>query len=87
MLVFLNKKDLVDDELLQLDKLEVRKLFCSYDFTDNDVPIVFGFALLASQALMVNPIVEDVPPIDSIPDSVWLPMVLSNEIPSKLERS
>ncbi|KAK8515312.1 hypothetical protein V6N12_075357 [Hibiscus sabdariffa] len=55
MLVFLNKKDLVDDELLQLDKLEVRKLFCSYDFTDNDVPIVFGFALLASQALMVNP--------------------------------
>ncbi|KAK8484857.1 hypothetical protein V6N11_057087 [Hibiscus sabdariffa] len=55
MLVFLNKKDLVDDELLQLDKLEVRKLFCSYDFTDNDVPIVFGFALLASQALMANP--------------------------------
>ncbi|KAK8498008.1 hypothetical protein V6N12_001366 [Hibiscus sabdariffa] len=42
-------------ELLQVVELEVLRLLCSYDFLGNDVTIVFGYALLASEALMAKP--------------------------------
>ncbi|KAK8515306.1 hypothetical protein V6N12_075351 [Hibiscus sabdariffa] len=67
MLVLLAKRVGIS-QLLQLVELEVRKLLCNYDFPDNGVPIVFGSALLVSQALMANPVVKDVPP--SIPSSI-----------------
>ncbi|KAK8484863.1 hypothetical protein V6N11_057093 [Hibiscus sabdariffa] len=54
MLVLLAKRVGIS-QLLQLVELEVRKLLCNYDFPDNGVPIVFGSALLVSQALMANP--------------------------------
>ncbi|XP_023530750.1 elongation factor Tu, chloroplastic-like [Cucurbita pepo subsp. pepo] len=56
MVVFLNKKDQVDDEeLLELVELEMRELLSSYEFPGDDVPIIAGSALLALEALMANP--------------------------------
>jgi elongation factor Tu len=56
LVVFLNKKDMVDDdELLELVELEVRELLSSYDFPGDDIPIVAGSALLAMEAMTANP--------------------------------
>jgi elongation factor Tu len=56
IVVFLNKKDMVDDEeLLELVELEVRELLSSYDFPGDDIPIVAGSALLALEAMVANP--------------------------------
>ncbi len=50
IVVFLNKCDLVDDpELLDLVELEVRELLSKYDYPGDDIPIVRGEALAASQ--------------------------------------
>lgn len=51
IVVFLNKVDLVDDEeLLELVELEIRELLSKYDFPGDDIPIVRGDALSATQA-------------------------------------
>ncbi|MBD2186327.1 elongation factor Tu [Planktothrix sp. FACHB-1355] len=56
IVVFLNKKDMVDDEeLLELVELEVRELLSSYDFPGDDIPIVAGSALLALETMTKNP--------------------------------
>ena len=48
IVVFLNKKDMVDDEeLLELVEMEVRELLSSYEFPGDDIPIVAGSALKA----------------------------------------
>ena len=45
IVVFMNKKDLVDDEeLLDLVEMEIRDLLSSYDFPGDDLPIVKGSA-------------------------------------------
>ncbi|KAI8018782.1 hypothetical protein LOK49_LG04G03601 [Camellia lanceoleosa] len=55
-MVFWNKQEQIDkEELLELVELEVPKLLSSYEFPRDDVPIVSGSALLALDALMVNP--------------------------------
>lgn len=56
LVVFLNKKDMVDDEeLLELVELEVRDLLSSYDFPGDDIPIVTGSGLLALEQMIANP--------------------------------
>ncbi len=51
IVVFLNKVDLVDDEeLLELVELEIRELLTKYDFPGDDIPIVRGDSLAATQA-------------------------------------
>ncbi len=56
LVVFLNKKDMVDDdELLELVELEVRELLSSYDFPGDDIPIVAGSALQALEHMVANP--------------------------------
>jgi elongation factor Tu len=56
IVVFLNKKDMVDDdELLELVELEVRELLSSYDFPGDDIPIVAGSALKALETMVSNP--------------------------------
>ena len=56
IVVFLNKRDMVDDEeLLELVELEVRELLSSYDFPGDDIPIVAGSALSALEAMGANP--------------------------------
>ena len=48
LIVFLNKKDLVDDEeLIELVEMEVRELLSEYDFPGDDTPVIVGSALKA----------------------------------------
>ena len=50
IVVYLNKVDMVDDpELLDLVELEVRELLSVYDFPGDDIPIVKGSALKATE--------------------------------------
>lgn len=56
LVVFLNKKDMVDDEeLLELVELEVRELLSSYEFPGDDIPITAGSALQAVETMTANP--------------------------------
>ncbi|MCL1468447.1 elongation factor Tu [Argonema galeatum] len=56
LVVFLNKKDMVDDEeLLELVDLEVRELLSSYEFDGDNIPIVAGSALLALEKMTKSP--------------------------------
>jgi elongation factor Tu len=56
LVVFLNKKDMVDDEeLLELVELEVRELLTSYDFAGDDIPIIAGSAKEALDYMAKNP--------------------------------
>ncbi len=56
LVVFLNKKDMVDDdELLELVELEVRELLSQYGFAGDDIPIVAGSALQALEFMVANP--------------------------------
>jgi elongation factor Tu len=56
LVVFLNKKDMVDDdELLELVELEVRELLSSYDFPGDDIPIVAGSALQVVEKMTASP--------------------------------
>ena len=50
LVVYLNKVDQLDDEeLLELVEMEVRELLDEYDFPGDDIPVVRGSALLATQ--------------------------------------
>jgi len=56
LVVFLNKADMVDDEeLIELVEMEVRELLSKYKFPGDDIPIVKGSALKATEALSSNP--------------------------------
>ncbi|AFY77938.1 MAG: elongation factor Tu [Hydrococcus sp. C42_A2020_068] len=59
LVVFLNKKDMVDDEeLLELVELEVRELLSQYGFNGDEIPIVAGSALQALEAMVANPKIQ-----------------------------
>src|SRR5574340_296152 len=48
LIVFLNKKDLVDDEeLIELVEMDVRDLLSDYYFPGDDTPVIVGSALKA----------------------------------------
>ncbi|MBJ7492450.1 MAG: elongation factor Tu [Synechococcales cyanobacterium SupBloom_Metag_052] len=48
LVVFLNKKDMVDDEdILELVEMEMRELLSKYDFPGDDIPVISGSALRA----------------------------------------
>jgi elongation factor Tu len=70
IVVYMNKTDQVDDpELLELVELELRELLSEYEFPGDDIPIVKGSALKATedfQAGKLNP--EDSEDIKSIFD-------------------
>ena len=51
IVVYLNKVDLVDDpELLELVELEVRELLSRYEYPGDEIPIIKGSALKATEA-------------------------------------
>jgi len=54
MVVFINKADLVDEEMLELVELEVLDLLESYGFDAENTPIIKGSALLALEGEMIN---------------------------------
>ena len=47
LVVFLNKMDIADAELVELVELEVRELLTSYQFPGDDIPIIKGSAVAA----------------------------------------
>jgi elongation factor Tu len=47
LVVFLNKCDIADPDLLELVELEVRELLSSYQFPGDDIPIIHGSATCA----------------------------------------
>lgn len=47
LIVFINKADLVDKDILELVEMEMRDLIASYDFDEKNTPFVIGSALLA----------------------------------------
>ncbi len=47
LVVFLNKMDIADPELVELVELEVRDLLSSYQFPGDDIPIIKGSAVCA----------------------------------------
>ncbi|MCD6361634.1 MAG: elongation factor Tu [Armatimonadetes bacterium] len=49
IVVFLNKVDIADPELLELVELEVRELLDSYDFPGDETPVIPGSALKAME--------------------------------------
>ena len=49
LVVFLNKMDLADPDLVELVEMEVRELLSSYQFPGDDIPIVKGSAVCALQ--------------------------------------
>ncbi|MEA5443388.1 elongation factor Tu [Cyanobium gracile] len=55
LVVFLNKKDMVDDEeILELVELEMRELLSSYDFPGDDIPVIAGSALKALEYIQTG---------------------------------
>ncbi len=50
IVVFMNKVDIADEELLELVEMELRDLLNQYEFPGDDLPIVPGSALLALEA-------------------------------------
>jgi elongation factor Tu len=47
LVVFLNKMDLADPDLVELVEMEVRELLSKYDFPGDDIPIIRGSAVAA----------------------------------------
>ncbi|QYU70450.1 elongation factor Tu [Leptolyngbya sp. 15MV] len=47
LVVFLNKMDMADPDLVELVEMEVRELLSSYQFPGDDIPIIRGSALCA----------------------------------------
>ncbi len=50
MVVFLNKVDIADPELIELVEMELRELLTYYEFPGDDIPIIHGSALQALEA-------------------------------------
>jgi elongation factor Tu len=66
MIVFMNKVDIADPELLELVEMELRELLTSYGFPGDEIPIIPGSALLALDAGS-----EDAPLDDPRLDCIW----------------
>ena len=72
IVVFLNKCDLVDEELLELVEMDVRDLLNQYDFPGDDTPIIRGSARAALESTSTDinapeyaPILELMAAVDS----------------------
>ena len=59
IVVFMNKVDIADPELIELVELEVRELLSKYDFPGDDLPVVQGSALQALEAVMGDAPMDD----------------------------
>ena len=54
LVVFLNKCDIADPELLELVEMEARELLSSYEFDGDNTPFIHGSALKALEAVQAN---------------------------------
>jgi elongation factor Tu len=59
IVVFMNKKDLVDDEeLLELVEMEIRELLSEYEFPGDDTPVIAGSAFQALEEVKAGKLGE-----------------------------
>jgi elongation factor Tu len=72
IVVFLNKVDISDPELLDLVEMELRELLTSYGFPGDDIPIIRGSATKALEACSENCAIDDerLKPIMDLMDAV-----------------
>ena len=47
IVVYINKADLADSEMLELVEMEVRELLAEFGYNGDETPVVYGSALLA----------------------------------------
>lgn len=47
IVIFVNKVDLVEHDVLELVEIEMRELLCEYGFDGDNAPVIYGSALLA----------------------------------------
>jgi len=71
IVVFMNKKDLVDDEeLLELVEMEVRELLNEYEFPGDDTPVIAGSAFKALEEVKAGQLGEWSQDIIALMDAV-----------------
>jgi elongation factor Tu len=71
IVVFLNKADMVDDpELLELVELEIRELLSEYDFPGDDIPVIVGSALKATECACGKRECDNCGPIFKLLDAI-----------------
>lgn len=71
LVVYLNKVDMVDDEMLvDLVEMEVRELLSKYEFPGDDIPVIRGSALRALESTSDDPNSEDYASIKELMDAV-----------------
>jgi elongation factor Tu len=66
IVVYLNKVDAADPELLELVEMEIRELLTKYEFPGDDIPIIRGSALQAMEAGLDENVKADDPRLASI---------------------
>ena len=73
IVVFMNKVDIADEELLELIEMELRELLSAYEFPGDEIPIIKGSALQALDAGASEDAKEDDPrlkPVYELMDAV-----------------
>jgi elongation factor Tu len=71
MVVYLNKIDMVDDEMLiDLVEMEVRELLSKYDFPGDEIPVIRGSALKALESTSTDQAAAEYASIKELMDAV-----------------
>ena len=71
MVVYLNKIDMVDDEMLiDLVEMEVRELLSKYDFPGDEIPVIRGSALKALESTSTDQAAPEYASIKELMDAV-----------------
>jgi len=66
IVVFMNKIDIADPELVDLVELEIRELLSKYEFPGDEIPIIKGSALKALDAASADATSKDDPDMECI---------------------
>jgi len=81
IIVFLNKVDIADPELIELIEMELRELLSKYEFPGDEIPIIPGSALHALEAGSDSTVTKDDPRLaciyalmDAVDDYIPQPM-------------
>ncbi|MCI8817499.1 MAG: elongation factor Tu [Angelakisella sp.] len=70
IVVFLNKVDQSDDDMIELCEMEIRDLLSSYDFPGDDTPIIKGSALQVLECASTDPSDPTYAPIHELMQAV-----------------
>ena len=81
IVVFMNKCDIADEELLDLVEMEIRDLLNEYEFPDDEVPIIRGSARVALESPSKDPNAPEYACIKELMDAVddYIPTPARND--------